>query len=216
MQILPELPQLMAFAVAALSLNIVPGADMTFVATAAARGGRRVGLLAALGIFAGCFAHIIAAVVGLSALVAASQTAVNLLKWVGAAYLLYIAYGLFRSPSAPMTGETGALPPMTGGKAFRTAALVNLLNPKVGLFFLAFLPQFIDPNATAPAAQIFALGLWFNVSGTIVNAIVALAAAHAAARVRGSRRFTRAVRWFAGTMMAGLAVQLALARTRPA
>lgn len=209
---MPDAAGFLTFALASLALNIVPGADMTFVAASAARGGLRVGLAAALGIAAGCFVHIVAAVVGLSALIAASAEAFAVLKWLGAAYLLYMAWGLLRSPR-PADADAPA-PKLNAAQAFRAAALVNVLNPKVGLFFLAFLPQFIDPSAGSATLAILTLGLWFNLSGTAVNAIVAIAAARAAGVLRDRPLIVRAARWFAATAMAGLAVQLALGRSR--
>lgn len=201
-----------AFALASLALNIVPGADMTFVAASSARGGLRVGLAAALGIGAGCFVHIFAAAAGLSALVAASAEAFTLLKWLGAAYLLYMAWGLLRTTRPTAQGE--AAPALTAAKAFRSGALVNMLNPKVGLFFLAFLPQFVDPANGSATTTILLLGAWFNISGTIVNAIVAVTAARAAGLLRGHSTIARATRYVAGAAMGGLAVQLALSRSR--
>ena len=209
---MPDAAGFLAFALASLALNIVPGADMTFVAASAARGGLRVGLAAALGIAAGCIVHIVAAVVGLSALIAASAEAFAVLKWLGAAYLLYMAWGLLRSPRPDAATVTA--PKLTPTQAFRAAALVNVLNPKVGLFFLAFLPQFIDPAAGSTTLAILALGLWFNISGTVVNVIVAIIAARAAGALRGRPLIVRAARWFAATAMAGLAAQLALGRSR--
>jgi threonine/homoserine/homoserine lactone efflux protein len=200
----------LAFALASFALNIVPGPDMTFSATSGARGGVRVGLAAALGIFAGCLVHIAAAVVGLSALIAASAEAFAVLKSIGAAYLLYMAWTLFRAP--PAAAEGAAAPALTARQAFRSGALVNILNPKVGLFFLAFIPQFVDPAAASPALTILFFGLWFNSVGTVVNALVAVTAAHTAARFRQNPLLVRLSRWLAGTLMAGLAVQLALAR----
>lgn len=200
----------LAFALASLALNLVPGPDMTFSATAGARGGVRVGLAAALGIFAGCLVHIAAAVVGLSALIAASAEAFAILKWIGAAYLLYMAWSLFRAPPAA-AGATPAAT-LTAAQAFRSGALVNILNPKVGLFFLAFIPQFVDPATASPALTILFFGLWFNTVGTVVNALVAVVSARTAARFRASPLAVRLSRWVAGTLMAGLALQLALSR----
>ena len=212
--LLPEWPLFLGFALAGLALNIVPGADMAFVAASGARGGGRDGIVAALGIGAGALVHVIAAVLGLSAILASSQTAFNLIKWIGAAYLLWIAFSLVRSGSGgdgdPRTD--GPAPRGSGWRLFRAAMLVNILNPKVALFFLAFLPQFVDPNAAVPALQILCLGLWFDLVGTLVNAGVGLAAAGAAARLRRLDWVGRAARWFAATAMAGLAVQLALRR----
>lgn len=207
---MPDAAAFLGFALAGLALNIVPGADMAFVAASSARGGLRVGLAAALGIGAGCLFHILAAAVGLSALVAASAEAFALLKWLGAAYLLYMAWGLLRTPKpAPE-----AAPALTAAKAFRSGALVNLLNPKVGLFFLAFLPQFINPANGSPTLAILLLGMWFNVSGTIVNAIVAVVSSRAARLLRGHPIIVRATRYVAGAGMGGLAIQLAMSRAR--
>ena len=208
--LLPDWPVFLSFVVAGLALNIVPGADMTFVIAAAARGGRRAGTIAALGIGAGTFVHILAAVVGLSAILASSQTAFNVIKWLGAAYLLWVAVSLLRAGRA--TESDGARPAGSGWRLFRAAALVNILNPKVGLFFLAFLPQFVDPQAAMPALQILCLGLWFDFVGTLVNVAIAFAAAGTAARLRHVTWIGRAARWIAATAMAGLAIQLALSR----
>ena len=205
-ELLPDLDRFLAFAIAGLALNIVPGADMTFVIASSARGGSRSGLAAALGIGAGALVHICAAVVGLSALIASSQTGFTVLKWVGAAYLLYIAVGLVRS--APTTRQESVAVPDSRAATFRKGALINLLNPKVGMFFLAFLPQFVDPNAAMPALQILALGLWFNIVGTAVNAVVALGAAGAATRLRHLDWPTRAAKWFAATAMTAMALRL--------
>ena len=212
-ELLPAWPTFLGFVVAGLALNIVPGADMTFIIASAARGGRRDGIVAALGVGAGALVHICAAVLGLSAILAASQTAFDAIKYAGAAYLLWIAFSLVRAK-----GAVGADAPATVAPArvFRAAMLVNILNPKVALFFLAFLPQFVDPAATVPAAQILCLGLWFDFAGTLVNIVVAILAADAAGRLRDVKWLGRAARWFAATLMGALAVQLALAARRQA
>ena len=211
-ELLPDWPVFLSFVVAGLALNIVPGADMTFVIAAAARGGRRDGTIAALGIGAGTLVHILAAVLGLSAILASSQTAFNLIKWLGAAYLLWIAVSLLRSDGE--TASQSGRPAGSGLRLFRAAMLVNILNPKVALFFLAFLPQFVDPRAAMSALQILTLGLWFDLVGTLVNTAVAVAAAGTAARLRHVEWIGRAARWLAATAMAGLAMQLALSQRR--
>jgi threonine/homoserine/homoserine lactone efflux protein len=211
-ELLPAWPVFLSFVVAGLALNIVPGADMTFIIASAARRGRRDGIVAALGVGTGALVHICAAVLGLSAILASSQAAFDAIKYAGAAYLLWIAFSLVRS------GKAGAeaAPPVVPGRLFRAAMLVNILNPKVALFFLAFLPQFVDPAARMPAAQIFCLGLWFDFAGTLVNIAVALIAAGAAGRLREMAWIGRAARWFAATIIGALAVQLALAARRQA
>lgn len=208
--LLPAWPVFLGFVVAGLALNIVPGADMTFVIASAARDGRRGGIVAALGIGAGTFAHILAATLGLSAVLASSQAAFDLIKWAGAAYLLWIAFSLVRGKDAPAR----TLRP--GGRTFRAAMLINILNPKVALFFLAFLPQFVDPAAAMPWLQILCLGLWFDLVGTLVNIVIAIAAAGTAARLSNVAWIGTAARWLAATLIGALAVQLALAARRQA
>jgi threonine/homoserine/homoserine lactone efflux protein len=208
-ELLPALPVFLSFVAAGLALNIVPGADMTFIIASAARGGRRDGVVASLGVGAGALVHIAAAVLGLSAILASSQAAFDLIKWIGAAYLLWLAFSLLRS-GAPAGG--GVRPASSGWRLFRAAMLVNILNPKVALFFLAFLPQFVDSQAAVPALQILCLGLWFDFAGTLVNIAIALAAAGAAGRLRNVAWVGRAARWFAATLMGALALRLVLSR----
>lgn len=196
-ELLPAWPVFLGFALAGLALNVIPGADMTFVIASAARGGRRDGIVAALGIGAGALLHILAATLGLSAILASSRAAFSLVKYVGAAYLLWVAFSLVSSKR-----NAAATPARPAIGTFRAAMLVNILNPKVALFFLAFLPQFVDPLARAPAAQILCLGLWFDGVGTLVNIAVALAAARVALRLRNVAWLARAARWFAATIMA--------------
>lgn len=218
-ELLPQWPVFLSFVLAGFALIIVPGADMTFIITSSARGGQRDGLIAASGIGTGALVHVLAAVAGLSAILAASPIIFTLIKWAGALYLLYIAYSLLKSSPQPQneTSEPATAPgaKITSGinpKLFRSAMLVNILNPKVALFFLAFLPQFIDPAASMPWVQILCLGLWFIFAGTITNCLVAIVAARASAQFRNIRWLARAARYLAATAMGGLAIQLALAK----
>lgn len=211
LDVLPPADLLIPFLVAGLALNLTPGSDMTFVALCGARGGRRAGLAAAAGITAGCFAHIAFAVVGLSALIAASQTAFAVVKWLGVAYLVWLAIQLVREKAAPPA--PGRQPFMlTARQAFRQAAVINVLNPKVGIFFLAFLPQFVEPHVAAPWQQILALGLLFNFNGLIVNGVVAILSAAAARRIGTNPAFARLSRLFAASILGLLAVRLAMTR----
>lgn len=206
---LPPNELFIPFLVAGIALNLTPGADMTFVALSGARGGPSAGLAAAAGITVGCLGHILFAVVGLSALIAASQTAFAVVKWAGVGYLLYLAIQLLRQESAgPRHGDRGVV--YAPSYAFRQAAIINLLNPKVGIFFLAFLPQFIEPGIASPWRQILALGLVFNTTGAVVNGLVGLFSAAVARRIGANRWLGRATRWFAASVIGGLAVKLAL------
>jgi threonine/homoserine/homoserine lactone efflux protein len=197
------------FVVAALLLNLTPGADMVFVAGTGAAAGRRAGLMAAWGVGAGCLLHVAMAAIGLSALIAASPWAFRLLTWAGAAYLVFLGLTMLLRRRAAIAAPATEV---RAGSVFWRGALTNALNPKVALFFLAFLPQFIDPQAGGQAWAFVLLGLWFTVSGTLVNAVVAWLAA--GARERFSNGGTgRAGRWLeraAGVLFVGLGLRLAL------
>jgi threonine/homoserine/homoserine lactone efflux protein len=132
------------FAFASLMLNITPGNDMLYVASRSAGQGIRAGIISALGIMTGCLVHILAAVVGISAIIARSATAFDIIKYVGAAYLIYLGVkSIFnKKESSFLRGEK--LQPLSNLKIFTQGVITNVLNPKVALFFLAFLPQFIN------------------------------------------------------------------------
>ena len=209
--------QLLLFIAAGLLLNLTPGPDVLYVVSHALRSGARAGMVAALGITAGCFVHIFAAAVGVSALMAASATAFALLKWVGAAYLVYVGLRLLRSgPAAAM--DLGAAPADAAQRqdasAYRTIFLrgfwTNALNPKVALFFLAFVPQFITPQMDNKPLAFLLLGLLFNFNGLWVNVGWAAAAAFLARR---SGLVQRSLRWLdraAGALFIGFGIRLAL------
>jgi threonine/homoserine/homoserine lactone efflux protein len=203
-------PELALFAAAALLLNLTPGADMLFVAGQAAANGRRAGLLAALGVGAGCMLHVALAALGVSALLAASAWAFAAVQWLGAAYLVWLGIGLLRDGTGAGRAEA-APPPASGSRVFWQGALTNALNPKVALFFLSFLPQFIGPQGGA--LWIVALGLWFNLGGTLVNLAVAWMAGGARARLAEGAGGAWAVwlRRAAGLVFVGLGLRLALA-----
>jgi len=167
----PELSTLLPFLIAALTLNLTPGADMTYVIARSAGQGRLAGISSAFGVSAGALVHTLLAAVGLSALVMQSDTAFQIIKFAGATYLIYLAWKAWRSGDA----EVGQAPrpPASLGRIFTEGMLTNLLNPKVALFILAFLPLFVDPARGSVAGHIMFLGLLFNIGGTTVNVIVA-------------------------------------------
>ena len=197
------------FFLATLALNLAPGPDMTYVAARSLGQGRRAGLISALGISAGCLVHIVAASAGVAVLLRAWPRAYSLIRLAGAAYLLYLGISMWRSAGR---GESlQAIAPATDGEIFRQGAITNILNPKVAMFFLAFLPQFIDPARGPAGLQTLALGLLFNVSGTLVNAAVAWLAG--SARTLLESRSRRA--WFqraSAAILTALGLRLALAR----
>ena len=199
------------FVAAGLLLNLTPGPDMLFVAGSAAARGRRAGVLAALGVGVGCLVHVMLAAVGLSALMAASALAFGIVKWVGAAYLVWCGVAMLRKRSADHTAE--GVPPVAGRSPFWQGALTNALNPKVALFFLAFLPQFIDPAAEHRALGFVVLGLVFDAGGTAVNVAVALLASGVRERFAQGNAARRLGAWLqrtVGALFIGLGVRLAL------
>lgn len=211
---MPDTPALLAFIAAGLLLNLTPGPDVFYIVNHALRSGVRAGLVAALGITAGCCVHIAAAAIGVSALVAASATAFTVLKWVGAAYLVYVGASMLLSrakPAALPTAASAASEPAPLRTIFGRGFLTNALNPKVALFFLAFVPQFIPHDAPHPSLTFLLLGLLFNFNGMWVNFGWAWAAAWMARRVG---LVARGVRWLeraAGAIFIGFGIQLALA-----
>jgi threonine/homoserine/homoserine lactone efflux protein len=198
------------FLAAGLALNVTPGPDMLYVAARSTSEGRGAGIVSALGIGAGTLVHIAALALGLSALLAAVPVAYDVVRYAGAAYLVWLgARALLRGGG----GAGGrALAPATRWQVFRQGVVTNVLNPKVALFFLAFLPQFVDPSRGSPALQIVALGLLFDVTGTTVNVLVALGASRAAGWLRRPGPAGRALERLTGVLFIGLGVRLALAR----
>jgi threonine/homoserine/homoserine lactone efflux protein len=211
------------FAAAALLVNLTPGPDMLFVAGSGAAQGRRAGLLAALGVSAGCMLHIALAAVGLSALLAASATAFAVVKWIGAAYLVWAGFTMLRARAAvsatagdragDTVGDTATA--LRGARVFWQGALTNALNPKVALFFLAFLPQFIEPGAANQGCAFVMLGTLFNTSGFAVNAVVAMLASAAREGFAGRDGASRVGVWMqraVGMLFVGLGIKLAFYR----
>ena len=209
--------QLLLFIAAGLLLNLTPGPDVLYVVSNALSGGARAGMVAALGITAGCFVHIFAAAVGVSALMAASATAFSLLKWAGAAYLLYVGLRLlWPVPGAPLPlGEepgTAAQPQYAYATraTFLRGFWTNALNPKVALFFLAFVPQFIAPEMDNKPLAFLLLGLLFTFNGLWVNFGWAAAAALLARRSGRVQRSLRLLDRLAGVLFVGFGIKLAL------
>ncbi|HEX7384754.1 MAG TPA: LysE family translocator [Burkholderiaceae bacterium] len=195
------------FVAAALLLNLTPGPDMLYVAGTAAARGVRHGIAAALGIGAGCGVHIALGALGVSALIAASPTAFGVLKAAGAVYLVWAGIALWRRRDEP---ATRAPQPASAARAFAQGALVNALNPKVALFFLALLPQFIDAGKAGQAAAFVALGLLFDAGGTAVNIAVAAGLGLASGRLARAAAVRRWLERTAGALFVALGLRLAL------
>ena len=225
------------FVIAGLVLNLTPGPDMAYIAARSASGGFREGAAAVFGITAGCFVHTFAAALGLSAIVATSATAFEIVKWCGALYLLYAGVRLLLASGRRAAGpavenmndeakrgastlsrvldvQAGATVPATAAVAsvmriFREALLINVFNPKVALFFLAFVPQFIDAQAAAKPLAFLLLGALFNFNSLFVNLPIAWLASRAGTRLRDEGLGRRWLQRATGAIFVILAVRLA-------
>jgi threonine/homoserine/homoserine lactone efflux protein len=180
---MPAPSTLALFALAALALIAIPGPNMVYVATRSMSEGRRSGLASALGLETGTILHVCAAAAGLSALIASSATAFNALRYLGAAYLVYLGAKALRQRSTSAQDAPPA--PVSLARAYRQAIVVQLLNPKVALFFLAFLPQFVDPSRGPVWTQVLVLGAILGALGFLMDCAYAIVSAAAAGRLRG-------------------------------
>jgi threonine/homoserine/homoserine lactone efflux protein len=200
-----------AFLVAAFALCITPGPDMMFIVAMGGRGGPTAGVMAAFGVACAMFVHALAAVLGLSALFSTLPVLYHVLRWAGAAYLLYLAVKAFRDRTPIGGGEEGEGNAAGPGRwrAFWQGGVTNLLNPKVILFNVAFLPQFVNPGLGHVPAQFLVLGITIVVMGFCVDGSIGLLSGKLSMLLRGSRRVARGLNIFSGTVFAGLALRLA-------
>ncbi len=210
---MPDSTQLLMFIAAGWLLNLTPGPDVLYIVSNALKSGVRAGIVAALGIVSGCFVHVFAAALGVSALLAASATAFTVLKWIGAAYLMWMGVKLLLtkggSSVVPATGAA-AREPADLGRIFRQGFLTNVLNPKVALFFLAFVPQFIAPGTPDKVTAFLLLGLLFNLNSLPINFGYAWLAGWASRRVGAVQRTMHWMDRAAGLMFVGFGLRLAL------
>ena len=203
-----DLTLLALFMTATLALNLAPGPDMLYVSTRSLAQGRRAGVISALGIAAGAVFHTIAIASGLAALLRALPLAYDVVRLVGAAYLIWLGVQALRGKAGPAADQP--LDRADEWAMFRQGAITNILNPKVALFFLAFLPQFVDPARGSVALQLVVLGCLFNCSGTLVNIAVAYLAASAGRWLGARGHVERIFRWLTASVFIGLGLRLAL------
>ena len=206
---MPPIAGLGLFVVAALLLLITPGPAVLYIVARSMDQGRRAGLVSMLGVHAGTLVHIGAAAAGLSAVLMASTTAFSVVKYLGAAYLVYLGVRRLRDRSVVAATRP---PAVSLRRAFADGFVVNVLNPKTALFFLAFLPQFVDVTRGQVGAQIVVLGLVFVGLGLVTDGLYALGAGTAAGWLRSSPRFLAGERWVSGGMYIGLGIVAAFAR----
>jgi threonine/homoserine/homoserine lactone efflux protein len=208
--VIPGAASLGLFVGAALILLITPGPAVLFIVARSVEHGRLAGFVTDLGIHSATLVHVLAAALGLSALLASSALAFSIVKYAGAAYLIWLGLKKIFGPAAAT--EVGVESKKLGyGRLFRDGFIVNLLNPKTAIFFLAFLPQFVDPSRGHVATQVAILGLMFTGLGFISDGCYALAASAAAQWLKRSRGYLRAERYISGVVFIGLGLTAAFA-----
>ena len=205
---MPDPSRLALFVGAAIVLLVVPGPAVLYVVTQSVSHGRRAGIASVAGITTGTLVHIAAATVGLSALLASSALAFDVVKYLGAAYLVVV--GLRRLAGLEQEQELHTRSTRDLGRLYRQGIVVNTLNPKTALFFLAFLPQFVEPDRGAAWLQILTLGLLFAALGFCSDGVWALVAGTLGDRLRRSRRFPAVQRYVSGSVFVGLGAVAAL------
>ncbi len=212
-QFVPDLPTLLAYLAASVVLGLTPGPDMTLFLSKTVAHGRKAGFAAFAGAETGLLVHSVLIAAGLSVLLAASLVAFTILKVVGAAYLAYLAYDALRNGSS-LSLDKGAVRPESLRSIYAKGLLVNLLNPKVIIFFVTFLPQFVAPSDPHVPGKLLFLGLTFTVVNVPVCGALILAGGHIARLLKGSKRITRFVDYLFAGVLGAFAVRLILAHGR--
>ena len=212
MGFLPSSNDLLLFVSAAVILLIIPGPAVLYVLTRSIGQGRKAGLASCSGIATGTLVHVLGATLGLSALLLSSAAAYSVVKYAGAAYLFYLGFKKLRERPA-LDEETNHVPPLPLRRVYAQGVLVEALNPKVAIFFFAFLPQFVSPARGHVSLQFFALGMLFTVMGLISDSMWALTAGSAAGWLRRNQTFIRNERYISGTIYLGLGMVTAVTGT---
>lgn len=206
---MPDLNSLISFAVASVALLVIPGPAVIYIVNRSVADGRQIGIAAVVGLELGTFMHVLAATVGLSAILATSENAFNVVKYLGASYLILIGLRtLTRKPEAISTSASS----MTQSQAFRQGFIINMLNPKIALFFLSFLPQFIDQNISSNARQALILGSVFVLCGFVIDGIYALTASSLREVLVKGKALPFIQQYVAGVVFVLLGVAAALAK----
>ena len=197
------------FFITSLLLNLTPGNDMMYVASRSISQGAKAGIISASGVFIGCFVHIAAAVFGLSIIIMKSAFVFAIIKFLGAGYLIFLGFKALLTKSY-FNGNLQTLPPTDKWKLLKQGIITNALNPKVALFFLSFLPQFIQPGSPLYKIRLFSLGLWFDLQGTFVLMLVALLIGKAGNFVKNNKKFWWIQEKITGIILIGLGIKVAL------
>lgn len=198
------------FFAAAVALNLSPGPDLIFVLSRTFAGGKGVGIASSVGVCTGALVHVSAAALGISALLATSAMAFNTVKYIGAAYLVYLGIKNLRGTGINMEPAKENLQPVTPWSAFKQGVLVDILNPKVAMFFMAFLPQFIRPEFASVSSQLLGLGLLVIVIGFPIECLYVLSASKISRLLKNNLSVSKWLDRFLGSILVGLGVKLAL------
>ncbi len=198
-----------AFFTAAVLLNLSPGPDMAFILGQTAKGGTKTGFMAMLGIWSGAFMHVIFAALGLSAILVASSTAFSVVKWIGAAYLFWLGIQALRSKGAIHSSDTEK-PAESLKKVFKQGVFVAALNPKVAVFFLAFLPQFVEEGAGPAGAQLFLHGSLIIATAAFIEPPLVLIGGRLTNYISSNKRISRWMDRSLGALFVGLGIKLAI------
>ncbi|MGA0877717.1 MAG: LysE family translocator [Ilumatobacteraceae bacterium] len=208
---MPALHDIVTFAVASLALLVIPGPAVIYILNRSVSDGREVGLAAVAGLELGNFMHVLAASAGLSAVLATSATAFNVVKWLGAGYLIFVGIRTLLVAPTAIEGPGGS---MSRRRSFLQGIVVNTLNPKVALFFLSYLPQFIDGDHGAAWSQALVLGIIFVAIGCITDASYALMASALRTVLVNGRSLPFIQRYVAGSVFIGLGLLATRASSR--
>ncbi|KRD49926.1 LysE family translocator [Ensifer sp. ENS10] len=206
---MPDISTIAVFATASLVLTATPGPDMLLIASRSVSQGGAAGFLTYAGIAVGTYCHALAAALGLSQLFVTLPVAYEIVRWAGCAYLLYLAYKTVRS-NASSASPVSTLKRLSNWRIFGEGLMTNLLNPKMALFVLALLPQFVDPKSGSMVTQMLLLATVLNGVGFLVNGSVILVGSHLRARLAGIRRFPKLPQYLLAGVFTGLACRLAL------
>ena len=199
------------FLTVSILINLSPGPDMLYTAARSLSQGTKAGIFSALGIFTGCLFHTCAAVLGLSAILAQSAFWFSIIKYAGAAYLIYLGIKSILNNKPPET-ELAKLSAIPYRKIFMQGFITNLLNPKVAIFFLSFLPQFINPSSPFIKEQILFLGLWFDVQGTLILILVAILTGYFSRILKGNKNFWKWQDKITGLILVALGIRMLFVR----
>jgi RhtB (resistance to homoserine/threonine) family protein len=199
------------FLTVSILINLSPGPDMLYTAARSLSQGTKAGIFSAFGIFTGCLFHTSAAVLGLSAILAQSAFWFGIIKYAGAAYLIYLGIKSILNNKPPET-ELVKLSAIPYRKIFMQGFITNLLNPKVAIFFLSFLPQFINPSSPFIKEQILFLGLWFDVQGTMILIVIAILTGYFSRILKGNKNFWKWQDKITGLVLVALGIRMLFVR----